>query len=213
MKPEFRPQMGSASRSNVLLRPRILENLRHLGQLTAFELAASVYRSPGKRRPQSDSCSPAQLAATRRALRKLASKGKIVRLGRYRRRQHFGLIGHADPVASVFMGELRVSEIEDLIANFEEQQRRNLTALFDQLRAVVRAPADGRQLVFREHFVDATKAFADAGFEFDDAKIQALCRRHGEKIDDWAIKLGQWYVIEPRFSQFVRLVVRRQARF
>ena len=87
----FPPNQVSLPR-NRMLRPRILEALGNRGQLNAAELAGMVY---GSRRTMRSrpwvACTTARLVATRRALRRLVQKGKVVTTGRYRGRKRYCL--------------------------------------------------------------------------------------------------------------------------
>jgi hypothetical protein len=106
MKSMFLPAGGFTNRANRMLRPRIVEALDALGQLNALELAGLVYgpRRRALRRGRPAACTTAQLVATRRALRRLAAKGRVVSTGRYRRWKLYALKRSRDALASISLG-------------------------------------------------------------------------------------------------------------
>lgn len=86
--------LGSASQPNRRLRSRIVAMLRVHDGLTAWEIAASAYgRRLIVRRGCHRTAPTARLWATRRALRRLVEKGRVVVVGRYRRRKLFAIAG------------------------------------------------------------------------------------------------------------------------
>ncbi len=103
MKSIVLPPRGFANRRNRTLRPRIVQALRSHGRLNALELATLAYGPPrcGLRRGRQSSCTTAQLVATRRALRTLAARGRIVAIGRYRRWKLFTLQHRADGLSLI----------------------------------------------------------------------------------------------------------------
>ena len=99
--------------------------------------------------------------------------------------------------------------IHDLIREFENDQCVRLAAFVERLRVIAGIPPRDNAKP-KVSFLDATTAFAQAGFAFDDAKIQRVCRNHA---GEWSQKLGSWHVIEPNFSRFVELVKKGEAKF
>jgi hypothetical protein len=107
MKSTLSPTKGFATRTNRMLRPRIVEALGNLGELNAWELAGVVYGPQrAMRRGQSRACTNSQLVATRRALRRLRAKGVVVAAGRYRRRKFYVLKRNVGLLASISLGTL-----------------------------------------------------------------------------------------------------------
>ncbi len=88
-----KPRSGGFARQPLALRRSIIEVLGRRDRLTALDLAAACY---GVKRivvcPARDSVSKAQLNSTRRALRALVAKGRVVALCRCRRWQIFILL-------------------------------------------------------------------------------------------------------------------------
>jgi hypothetical protein len=81
--------------------------LREQDGLSAWEIAASVYgRRLIIRRGWHRTASKAQLWATRRALRGLIEKGRIVVRGRYRRRLLYSLASQRAEFSDLTLGEL-----------------------------------------------------------------------------------------------------------
>lgn len=88
---------GTVSRPNRRLRSRILGVLAEHEGMSAIELAASVYGTRlVSRRGWHLSAPPPRLWATRRALRRLITNGRVVITGRYRRRNLYALAEHAN---------------------------------------------------------------------------------------------------------------------
>ena len=98
------PSIGFANRRNRLLRSRIVRALNIQGQLSAFDLARIAYESPRRASRGGRPSTPAQLVATRRALRRLAAKGRIVTIGRYRRRKLYVLKQCAEEWRAISLG-------------------------------------------------------------------------------------------------------------
>jgi hypothetical protein len=87
----FRRRRGFANRPRALRRS-LLDILKRRDRLTAFDLAGIVYGQTIIVRPgHFRRVTPAQLSATRRALRVLVRKGRIEVLYRYRRWKVFVL--------------------------------------------------------------------------------------------------------------------------
>ena len=85
-------QIGFAARPNRGLRSRIVAMLAEQDGLTAWEIAAIAYqRRLVMRRGWYRTATEVQLVATRRALRRLVRKGRVVVTGRYRRRKVYAL--------------------------------------------------------------------------------------------------------------------------
>jgi hypothetical protein len=97
-----RRDLGNSPR-NRLLQPQILAALGELGRLDTFELASVAYGRPSRWRHR-PSPNKWQVAATRRALRRLVAKGKVAPAGKYRRRNTFCLHVDADLWRSLSLG-------------------------------------------------------------------------------------------------------------
>jgi hypothetical protein len=86
-----RRRTGFAGRP-LALRRELLAVLGKADNLTATELAAFAF-SGRVCRSRTPSCSPAQLASTRRALRRLLANGRVDVVGYCRRHRLFALTG------------------------------------------------------------------------------------------------------------------------
>lgn len=81
--------------------------LREHDTLTAWQLAGAIY--VGERdalRRATYRISDARLWATRRTLRRLIGKGRVIVTGRYRRRKVYALVGGNDRLANLVLGAL-----------------------------------------------------------------------------------------------------------
>jgi hypothetical protein len=86
-----------AKRRNVRLRLRILAALER-GELTVPQVALKAYRLPANVPTVS------QEVAVRAALRRLASRGKVISTGKSGRRKLFALSCYRDPLARLSLG-------------------------------------------------------------------------------------------------------------
>jgi hypothetical protein len=86
-----------AKRRNVRLRLKILAALER-GELTVPQVALKAYRLPASAPTLS------QEVAVRTALRRLATRGKIVSTGKLGRRKLFALAEYRDPLGSISLG-------------------------------------------------------------------------------------------------------------
>jgi hypothetical protein len=85
-------RLGSAACPNRGLRAKIVTVLAKHDGLTAWEIAANVYqRRLIVRRSWYRTATEAQLGATRRALRRLVKKGRVIVIGRDRRKKVYAL--------------------------------------------------------------------------------------------------------------------------
>jgi hypothetical protein len=107
MKSALSTPTGFANGANRMLRPRIVEALGDHGPLNAKQLARLVYgpRIAVRLAPRR-TCTNSELVSTRRALRRLAAKGRIVAIGRYRRWKLYTLGNRTDCLASISLGRI-----------------------------------------------------------------------------------------------------------
>jgi len=97
MTPSLPHSLDFARRRNVKLRLRILAALE-CGELTVPQVALRAY---GMRRWRP---TLAQEVAVRAALRRLATRGKVVSTGKSGRRKLFALASYRDPLAGISLG-------------------------------------------------------------------------------------------------------------
>jgi hypothetical protein len=108
---------------------------------------------------------------------------------------------------------MTIAKIADEFERFRDEERATLptadTAEFDAKYAALVAKLRSLE-PSKKNRVSARRAFKEYGFEFDDDKIQRICRRHE---GEWAVNLGTWHVVEPDFGRHVALVDCGRASF